>query len=105
MEEKLCKLGADFQRFFYRNRSNLLCFRIKRGGLITFHGPGQLVAYPIIDLRSILVDGYPLGVRRYVSLLEEVLIKVASEKFGLDGVSRTEDPGLFYELLTFIANF
>jgi lipoate-protein ligase B len=49
-----------------------------------------------------LVDGYPLGVRRYVTLLEEVLINVASEKFGVKGVSRTEDPGLSYSLFIFM---
>jgi len=83
MEQNLRALGADFQR-------------IKRGGLITFHGLGQLVAYPILNLRSISVDGEPVGVRRYVSLLEEVLIRVSNE-FGLENVERTNDPGVWVE--------
>jgi lipoate-protein ligase B len=63
--------------------------------LITFHGPGQLVAYPILNLRNILVDGSSVGVKRYVSLLEEVLIRVANN-YGLNDVGRTEDPGIYF---------
>jgi lipoate-protein ligase B len=62
--------------------------------LITFHGPGQLVAYPILNLRSIFVDGSSLGAKRYVSLLEGVLIRVATNTYGLRNVGRTKDPGL-----------
>lgn len=45
-----------------------------RGGDITFHGPGQLVGYPIVNL-----ENYQLGVRRYVDLLEDALIEACSE--------------------------
>ena len=49
-------------------------FHINRGGDITFHGPGQLVVYPIIDLQK-----HSLGVKDYVNLLEEVVIRVLKE--------------------------
>jgi lipoate-protein ligase B len=47
--------------------------QVERGGDITFHGPGQLVIYPIIDLASAR-----LGVADYVTMLEEVVIRIAS---------------------------
>jgi lipoyl(octanoyl) transferase len=54
---------------------------INRGGDVTYHGPGQLVGYPIIDLRGDLPGkkGPHLGPVDYVRLLEEVLIRVCNE--------------------------
>lgn len=46
------------------------CIRTERGGDITYHGPGQLVVYPVIDL-----ERYGLGVKAYVNLLEEAVIR------------------------------
>jgi lipoyl(octanoyl) transferase len=48
--------------------------RINRGGDITFHGPGQLVAYPIVDL-----DKLGIGVAMYVEKLEDVIIKTLAD--------------------------
>jgi lipoyl(octanoyl) transferase len=57
---------------------------INRGGDVTYHGPGQLVGYPIIDLRGDLPGkkGPHLGPVDYVRLLEEALIRTCSE-FGV----------------------
>ncbi len=53
--------------------------RTDRGGGITFHGPGQVVAYPILDLRA-----WGLGPRDYLRFLEGLVIGVLAE-FGLEG--------------------
>lgn len=54
-------------------------FEIDRGGDVTFHGPGQLVAYPIFDLRSFEPK---IGAVEFVRRLEEVLIRTCSD-FGI----------------------
>jgi lipoyl(octanoyl) transferase len=54
-------------------------FNIERGGDITFHGPGQWVAYPIFDLEKL-----EIGLRIYIEKLEEVLIATLSD-FGIEG--------------------
>ena len=60
-------------------------FECDRGGDVTFHGPGQLVAYPIFDLRAFpsrQPERKTLGVIEFVRGLEEVLIRVCAE-FGI----------------------
>ena len=64
-EEYLKSLGAEF-------------FHIDRGGDITFHGPGQLVCYPIIDL-----DAIGIGIRRYIDILEQSVIDLAAD-YGIE---------------------
>jgi lipoyl(octanoyl) transferase len=61
--DRLREIGAEF-------------IRIDRGGDVTFHGPGQLVAYPIVELRD------PLDLRRYVRALEAAIIATA-ESLGV----------------------
>ena len=65
LKEYLKSLGADFHR-------------VNRGGLITFHGPGQLVAYPILQLER------RNAIRWYVDSLEDAIIDLLSE-FNLKG--------------------
>jgi lipoyl(octanoyl) transferase len=52
-------------------------YRIDRGGDITYHGPGQIVGYPIFDLETIMI-----GLKEYIYRLEEAIIRTVNE-FGL----------------------
>jgi lipoyl(octanoyl) transferase len=55
-------------------------FECDRGGDVTFHGPGQIVGYPIFDLRGFAnADGKRLGVVEFVRRLEEVLIRACAD--------------------------
>jgi lipoyl(octanoyl) transferase len=63
--------------------------RSDRGGDVTFHGPGQLVAYPILDLRT-----YGLGPVWYVRTLEALIIDVLS-RFGIVATRLEGRPGVW----------
>jgi lipoyl(octanoyl) transferase len=63
--------------------------QIDRGGQVTYHGPGQLVVYPLFDLRR---GGF--GVRDLVTALERSVIQLASE-FGFNAECRRGAPGIY----------
>ncbi len=63
--------------------------RTERGGLVTYHGPGQLVVYPVVHLPS-----RGLGVRQFVGLLEETTMAVA-ERFGVPALCQPGRPGVW----------
>jgi lipoate-protein ligase B len=63
--------------------------RSDRGGDVTFHGPGQIVGYPIVDLRAMR-----LGAADYVRALEEMLIAVA-RSFGIEAGRSERNPGVW----------
>lgn len=66
-------------------------YRIDRGGDITYHGPGQIVGYPIFDLGIIGVS-----LREYISLLEESVIKTIAG-YGLTGTRLTGATGVWLD--------
>lgn len=70
-EEALAAKGATF-------------YKINRGGDITYHGPGQLVVYPILDLESFFKD-----IHKYLRLLEEAVMRTLQEH----GISSMRSPG------------
>jgi lipoyl(octanoyl) transferase len=59
-----------FQETYLKERGVSL-FQIDRGGDITYHGPGQLVGYPIFDL-----EPYGIGLRQYIFNVEEIIIRL-----------------------------
>jgi lipoate-protein ligase B len=77
-EEELRKIGATF-------------VHTDRGGDITYHGPGQIVGYPIFDLRAIDPD-----VGRYLRRIEDVLIRVLA-RFGIEARSVAGLTGVWHE--------
>jgi lipoate-protein ligase B len=68
-------------------RRGIALRRTERGGLATYHGPGQLLLYPVVDLRA-------LGVRRFVALLEAAALAVV-EAAGLVGETRPGTAGVW----------
>ncbi|MCS6934294.1 MAG: lipoyl(octanoyl) transferase LipB [Chitinophagales bacterium] len=69
-------VGADF-------------FKTDRGGDVTFHGPGQLVVYPILDL-----DYFKLGTAAYVHRLEETILRTL-KNYNIAGERLPEAPGIW----------
>lgn len=63
----------------FLNKINATFFKIDRGGDITYHGPGQLVGYPILDL-----DNHKISLKQYIHTIEEAIIKTIAE-FDIEG--------------------
>ena len=68
-------------------------FRVNRGGDVTYHGPGQLVGYPILDLE---VQGRGRDVHRYLRQLEGVLIETLAD-FGVPALRRPGYTGVWLD--------
>lgn len=80
-EEKLKEKEATF-------------YKINRGGDITYHGPGQIVGYPILDLENFFTD-----IHKYLRLLEESIILTIAE-YGLKGVRSEGETGVWLDVGT-----
>ena len=74
-----------------REEKGIEFFKINRGGDITFHGPGQLVGYPILDL-----EGFKTDLGWYLRQLEEVIILTMSE-YGLKGDRSKGETGVWMD--------
>ena len=80
-EAQLAEKGATF-------------YKINRGGDITYHGPGQIVGYPILDLENFFTD-----IHKYLRLLEETIILTIAE-YGLKGVRSEGETGVWLDVGT-----
>ena len=69
-------------------------YKINRGGDITYHGPGQIVGYPILDLENFFTD-----IHKYLRLLEESIILTIAE-YGLKGVRSEGETGVWLDVGT-----
>lgn len=80
-EKQLKEKGATF-------------YKINRGGDITYHGPGQIVGYPILDLENFFTD-----IHKYLRLLEEAIILTIAE-YGLKGERSEGETGVWLDVGT-----
>ncbi|NQU27892.1 MAG: lipoyl(octanoyl) transferase LipB [Candidatus Marinimicrobia bacterium] len=81
--------NADRSNLMENHPADIKVYQVERGGDITYHGPGQLVGYPILDLH-----GYQKSVGWYMRSLEEVLIKTLAE-FGISAERRPRFTGVW----------
>ena len=68
--------------------------KINRGGDITYHGPGQIVGYPILDLDNFFTD-----IHKYLRFLEEAIILTLKE-YGLEGERSPGETGVWFDVGT-----
>ena len=65
--------------------------KVDRGGQVTYHGPGQIVAYPLLDLRRLKI-----GVRDYVHRIEQAIIDTLA-RYSIAAVRRDGAPGVYVD--------
>lgn len=73
------------------NPGNIPVIQVDRGGQITYHGPGQLVVYPLVDLKR-----KKLNVRQIVTLLENSIIE-ALNSYQINAASQCKAPGVYID--------
>ena len=79
------------------NTKGIAFHKTNRGGDITFHGPGQLVGYPILDLDNFFTD-----IHKYLRFLEEVIILTLGD-FGIQGARSDGETGVWLDIDTPVA--
>jgi len=84
-------LGLNASREHLLSPGDIPVVQIDRGGQVTYHGPGQLVIYPLIDLRR-----HALGVRQLVVALENAIIAYVAE-LGVVAVGSRDAPGVYVD--------
>ncbi|HKD52688.1 MAG TPA: lipoyl(octanoyl) transferase LipB [Steroidobacteraceae bacterium] len=82
-------LGMNASRAHLLSPGDIPVVQIDRGGQVTYHGPGQLVVYPLVDLKRA-----GLGIRDFVTALEQAVIGLAAH-FGIVAESHRRAPGVY----------
>jgi len=82
-------LGLNASREHLLNTGDIPVIQIDRGGQVTYHGPGMLMVYPLIDLKRA-----GLGVRDLVTALEQTVVRLAAG-YGIDAAARPDAPGVY----------
>ena len=81
--------GFNGQQNHLLRQNTIPLVQTDRGGQITYHGPGQLIVYPLIDLRR-----HGMGVRNMISCLENTVIAMLAEH-KIDAYARKDAPGVY----------
>jgi lipoyl(octanoyl) transferase len=89
--EKVFTLGLNTAPEHLLDTGDIPVVQIDRGGQVTYHGPGQLMIYPLVDLRRA-----GLGVRDLVTALEQSVVDLAAE-YDIDAASRRDAPGVYVD--------
>jgi lipoyl(octanoyl) transferase len=84
-------LGMNASRAHLLAPRDIPVVQIDRGGQVTYHGPGQLVVYPLVDLKRAA-----LGIRDFVGALERSVIALAA-RYHIDAECRRGAPGVYVE--------
>jgi lipoyl(octanoyl) transferase len=84
-------LGLNASRDHLLTPGDIPVIQVDRGGQVTYHGPGQLMIYPLIDLKRAR-----LGVRDLVTALEQTVIDLVA-KHGIEAASRKDAPGVYVD--------
>jgi lipoyl(octanoyl) transferase len=87
--EPVYTLGQAGKPEHVLNPGNIPVVRTDRGGQVTYHGPGQVVAYALVDLRRAGVY-----VKEYVAFLEDAVIATLAE-YGIQGCRKAGAPGVY----------
>lgn len=89
--ERVFTLGLNTQPEHLLAPGDIPVVQIDRGGQVTYHGPGQLMIYPLIDLRRA-----GLGVRDLVTGLEQSVVDLCAD-YGVEAASRSDAPGVYVD--------
>jgi lipoyl(octanoyl) transferase len=84
-------LGLNGKREHLFDIANIPVIETDRGGQVTYHAPGQLVIYLLLDIERL-----NMGVRRVVTLLEQAMLDTLSQ-YGLKAVAKPEAPGVYID--------
>lgn len=84
-------LGKSGKREHLLDTGDIPVLQVDRGGQVTYHGPGQLVVYVLLDIKRL-----GLGVRELVTRLESSVINMLSE-YGIEAASRKDAPGVYVD--------
>ncbi len=84
-------LGLNASREHLLAPGDIPVIQVDRGGQVTYHGPGQLMIYPLIDIKRAR-----LGVRDLVTALERTVIDLAAE-FSIEAICRKDAPGVYVD--------